>query len=176
MYLCTSMKKIFTYPVSLILAALIFYGGAGVNLISYCCNLCRSEGIEAVSNDKCCEIHHHHHTGNHQIHHMSGCCELVCNTHSEDNHNNRIQDYCGLQDDQSTGECCSFERINFEWNIRNLSKQETCFSFLTLDLFSCIRLTSVDLRLANKIHSQIPHGPPIVFPRDYLSILTVLLI
>ena len=170
------MKKIFTYPVTLMMAALIFYGGAGVNLILYCCNLCRSEGLEAVSNDKCCEIHHHHHAGNHQIHHASGCCEHESNACTEENHIDRIQDYCDLQDDQSTGECCSFERISFDWSVQ--SKQETCFSPLTFDLFSCNLsvFTSVDLRLSNKILSQIPHGPPIIFPRDYLSILTALLI
>ena len=169
------------------MAALIFYGGAGVNLISYCCNLCRSEGIEAVANDKCCEIHHHHHAGHHPIgihqitdnqliHHTSGCCEQGCNTSSEENHNDTAQDYCDFQEDHSTGNCCSFERISFDWSVQSVSKQDTCFSPLSFDLFSYNLFTSVDLRIADKIHTQIPHGPPIVLPREYLSILTALLI
>ena len=170
------MKKIFTYTVTWIMAALICYGGAGVNLISYCCNLCRLEGIEAVANDKCCEIHHHHHVNNQQIHHASGFCDHASNECVEDNHSDRIQDYCDFQEDHSAGNCCRFERISFDWSVQNLSKQETGFSPLSFDLFSCNLFTSVDLRFADKIHSQIPHGPPIVLPRDYLSILTALLI
>jgi len=139
------MKKINIYSVTILLIALVFYGGAGVNFISYCCNLCRHEGIEAVIKDKCCDIHHHHH----------------------DDH-----------DEHTSENCCSFERINFDWSAQNFSKQETDFSPVKQDIHSCnlLTLSFVDLIKTGKIHSHIPHGPPKVLPCDYLSILTVLLI
>ncbi|MDR1525413.1 MAG: hypothetical protein LBS79_09220 [Tannerella sp.] len=54
------MKKILTYLFTIIMATLVFYGGAGINIISYCCDHCRSAGIEVLLKDKCCETHSHH--------------------------------------------------------------------------------------------------------------------
>ena len=142
LYLCAVMKKVFTYFATFVTAALVFYGGAGVNLVSYCCNLCRMEGIEAVAGDKCCDIHHHDHS------------------------------------DHSSTDCCSFERISFDWVAHNLSEQDIDFSPFSMDVFMCDPLIvsnfntiSIGKKLAPALH-----GPPIVLPRDYLSILTVLLI
>ena len=42
-----------------ILASLIFYGGAGFNFVSYCCGVCEKEGVVALLEAKCCEINGH---------------------------------------------------------------------------------------------------------------------
>jgi len=170
------MKKIGTYSVTLLMIALVFYGGAGVNFISYCCNLCRHEGIEAVLKDKCCDIHHH--ANNNLTNHVSDCCDNSCDSHAEDNPVNIPNESCGFSDEHASGNCCSFERISFDWSAQNFSKQETDFSPVAQELFShcLLAFSSVDLIKTDKIHSHIPHGPPIVLPCDYLSILTVLLI
>jgi len=198
-YLCRRMKKIGTYTLSILMAVLVFYGGTGINLISYCCNLCRVEGIEAVTKDKCCDIHHHQH-GDKQVayHHNNdkqdachhchnnpfGCRHdnelAACNDNKfvcqHDNDNQAIHHHDN--DDHMTGNCCSMNRISFDWNAQNFSKQEIDFTPITLDLFSCnlSGLSSVDLKQGSNLHSYTPHGPPIVLPSDYLSILTVLLI
>ena len=57
------MKKAVTYLFIVFLASLIFYGGAGVNFITYCCGDCRTEGVAVLLNDNCCEVHGH------------GCCD-----------------------------------------------------------------------------------------------------
>jgi hypothetical protein len=69
-------------------------------------------------------------------------------------------------------------RISFDWSAQNFSKQEIDFAPIALELFSCnlAGLSSVDLKQSSNLHSYTPHGPPIVLPSDYLSILTVLLI
>ena len=47
------MKKTVTYLFIVFLASLIFYGGAGVNFVTYCCNDCRTEGVAVLLNDNC---------------------------------------------------------------------------------------------------------------------------
>lgn len=51
------MKKIVTYLFIVFLATLVFYGGAGVNLVTYCCGDCRMEGVTVLLENKCCEMH-----------------------------------------------------------------------------------------------------------------------
>ena len=56
------MRRFATSLFLVILASLIFYGGAGVNFVSYCCGVCEKEGVEALLAAKCCEIHGHDHS------------------------------------------------------------------------------------------------------------------
>ena len=51
------MKRIVTYLFLVFLASLVFYGGAGVNLVSYCCSCCEENGIETLTNESCCKMH-----------------------------------------------------------------------------------------------------------------------
>ena len=136
------MKKAFTYLVIFFMAALVFYGGAGINLISYCCNICQLEGIEAVVKDKCCDIHHHDHS------------------------------------EHSSTDCCSLEWVSFDWLTQNSTELEKDLSPVTLDLlFSDIfAIIHSDNLTSRERFVPASHGPPKVLPRDYLSILTVLLI
>lgn len=53
-------KKLFTL-IALLLTAIVIYGGSGVNMYFFCCDDCRDEGVAAVIEHKCCEIHQHHH-------------------------------------------------------------------------------------------------------------------
>ena len=55
------MKNTVTYLFIVFLAALVFYGGAGVNLITYCCEDCRTA------------IHEHEHCTE-MAKHVSSCC------------------------------------------------------------------------------------------------------
>ena len=52
-------KTIITYIVTLLIATIV-YGGSGVNMYFYCCDDCRTEGTSAITELKCCEVHHHH--------------------------------------------------------------------------------------------------------------------
>ena len=49
------MKKTVTYLFIVFLATLVFYGGAGVSLVTYCCGDCQTEGVTALLENKCCE-------------------------------------------------------------------------------------------------------------------------
>ncbi|MCD7931824.1 MAG: hypothetical protein LUH15_10950 [Tannerellaceae bacterium] len=99
------MKNAVKYLFTFILAALIFYGGAGINLVSYCCGDCRSAGVEVVLNEKCCEIHDHDHQPTHQ--HHTDCSHTH---HSPDV--NHTRSGIAIQEEN----CCDLQRLDFEWD------------------------------------------------------------
>lgn len=102
------------------MSALVFYGGAGVNVISFCCNDCRNEGTEVLKKDMCCEIHGH----SHHEHEVAVECD----------------DHCNIQHTDEM--CCNLKRIDFDWDTQliNLITPEPS----VCDLFS-IGLSEVSL-------------------------------
>lgn len=175
LYLCKGMKKISTYFLTLCMATLVFYGGAGVNIISYCCGDCRSAGIEALIHNKCCEIHQHnhkHHTA-HNHHSEKASCNHTTQNCCDTNHHS-----CKSCSNHSSGSCCSMERIDFDWNTQNTAEQEIDLSPIVFDLLSneLFIYSNTLLPFISEANTVMPNGPPLACPRDYLSILTVLLI
>jgi len=169
------------------MVVLVFYGGAGINIISYCCNECRSKGIEVLQNHKCCNIHHHHAgdfmfqvttDGNENtftantLHATSNCCKKMRDRHTAFNPPDNKCIFC---DEHSCGEC-SLERINFDWSSYELSKQDLSPDYFTLFACNLLNYNSLDIISNGDNITPAPHTPPPVLPRDYLSILTVLLI
>ena len=51
------IKYIFVY----LFASYFLMAGAGYNVVSYCCQLCAEEGIEAVATNSCSNVHKHTH-------------------------------------------------------------------------------------------------------------------
>ncbi|MDR0573152.1 MAG: hypothetical protein LBG96_03830 [Tannerella sp.] len=198
------MKKIFTHSIAILMSVPVFYGGAGINIISYCCNDCRTKGIEALINDNCCDRHKHHRPNDkpHQIPSRSGSscdnhaedndCHAMpiycnfhddrsfegssCDNHAEDNDCHAMHAYCNFHDDRSFENCCSIERISFDWSSRHTAEQDVNLSPVILNLPSGDILHISPVPIADENNTATPKRPPPVCPRDYLSILTVLLI
>lgn len=147
------MKKKVTYLFILFLATLIFYGGAGVNLVTYCCGDCRSEGVAVLLETDCCEVHGHEH-GDASDELLTGM-ELSCGT--EDT-------------------CCDLERVSFDWNSVGLLIVNLQPVVTDLMPFSISPLSQFPLLAENKLFLNDDEAPPIVCPRIYLSLLTTLLI
>ena len=174
------MKKIFVQIFAVFMAVLVFYGGAGINVISYCCKDCRSAGIEALLNDKCCEIHNHSHEKSHEHTPSKSCCSHTAQTkHTKndcyDSNHSKTYNSCI---DHTASNSCNMERIDFDWNSQNTACLKIYFSPNVYELFSDSFSTNslTDLPLICENNAEMPNGPPLVCPRDYLSILTVLLI
>lgn len=145
------MKKSVTYFFVVFLAALIFYGGAGVNLVTYCCGDCRTEGVAVLLEDHCCEIHAHDHAAAAQ---GEGCCH----TSSDDSG-------------------CGVERVHFDWTAIQQSLQN--LQPVVIDLASAVFahfLSLVPDPFANISQVVAKEDPPILCPQTYLSLLTTLLI
>lgn len=149
------MKKKVTYLFILLLATLVFYGGAGVNLVTYCCGDCRSEGVAVLLETDCCEVHGHEHEHGYTDGDQQAGADISCGTEEA---------------------CCDMERVNFDWNSISLlivNLQPTVINLLSFGIspFSLLpHLSENELFLTND------DAPPIVCPRIYLSLLTTLLI
>ena len=149
-YLCIGMKKICIYPFVFILSALIFYGGSGINIASFCCKGCKSEGIAKIAEGCCHKTHcHDHEDADHQ--------DSTCDTHEAKT-------------------CCALSRIIYDWNTSNtLSFKSESVNFelikncLPNDLY-------VFSSISNDRTYESATSPPFLTPRDYLSLLTTLLI
>ena len=53
------MKKIAKQLGIYIVSLLVFYGGSGINIASFCCDNCQSDGIAGIAEETCCIIHSH---------------------------------------------------------------------------------------------------------------------
>ncbi len=172
------MKKAFAHSIAILMAVLVFYGGAGINIISYCCNDCRTEGIEALINNRCCDIHKHNHPDDHKHHQTSDCTGSSHDNHAEDHNCNATHANIDFRHDHSSGNCCNIERISFDWSLHNAAEQDVDLAPVILDLLSddILNISPAHIVITNKCDMATPNGPPLVCPRDYLSVLTVLLI
>ena len=51
------MKKFLSITFTLLLTIVISYAGSGINAYSFCCEDCQTVGVEAITGEKCCDIH-----------------------------------------------------------------------------------------------------------------------
>ena len=135
------------------MAALVFYGGAGINVVSFCCNDCWAAGVEAIKNDKCCEIHGHDH---HDVQ-----VAIIEHTDGAIQHSHEM--------------CCHLRRVDFDWDTERIASLN--IQPIVFDLFDLVpqSVSLVPLPVINQISTVMPTGPPLC-PRTYLSLLTTLLI
>ena len=144
------MKKIITYSVVYILSALVFYGGSGINIASFCCNSCQSEGIKGIAEGYCNKVHHHNH---------------------EDSEESDMNCECGAHNSH-----CSLTRVAFDWDSsNNLTFKCEPDGYELLKVCLPVDLT-VSPQIINNINCECSTGPPFLCPRAYLSLLTTLLI
>ena len=156
------MRKKAAYLCILFLATLIFYGGAGVNLVTYCCGDCRSEGVAVLLEKDCCEVHGHEHGD--------------ANEHTEEHAEANLpagtaNTLCGTEDAY-----CDLERVSFDWN--SVAQLVVNLQPVVIDLLS-FGISSASLPAflpENKLFLFADNSPPFVCPRIYLSLLTTLLI
>lgn len=150
------MKKTVTYLFIIFLATLIFYGGAGVNLITYCCGDCRTEGVAVLLDNKCCEVHEH------------GCCETTAKTTAKAHTN-----HPGCCEDE---DCCDLQRISFDWNSFNNLIPELQPAVIDLMSFGSALASLLPVPTLKESIARDQEEPPIIPPRIYLNLLTTLLI
>jgi hypothetical protein len=164
------MKSLFIYAQTVVLASLVLYGGAGLNVFRYCCDGCRLSGMTSMTGmaiaHSCCD--------NHSV--TYDCEEHSFATNSCGEHEGLTPvDNCGHNSGSES--CCSFERITFDWDMQSASKllPDNAVSFSCL-FFSSSFLFGARLSYSSEAVAVLPNGPPLPCPRDYLALLTVLLI
>ncbi|MDH6357173.1 hypothetical protein [Parabacteroides sp. PF5-9] len=146
------MKRALTSIFAIVLTLLVFYGGAGVNVVSFCCGECRAAGFEVLVGDKCCDIHGHSHDEYPMLESAEG---NISHSHEM---------------------CCSMERLHFDWDNETVSTQSLEPFVIDLLALGTPGASIIPLPSVSEITSIMPTGPPLTPPRAYLSRLTVLLI
>ncbi|MDL2255942.1 hypothetical protein LJC44_03535 [Parabacteroides sp. OttesenSCG-928-G06] len=159
------MKKVFTYALVVLMASLVFYGGAGINIVSFCCSDCKAAGLEAVTTDKCCEIHEHEHS------HGNG----YSHTHSHDQHHHPATEPATDPSAHAEEDCCNMQRIDFDWDFEQIAKQNPDPVIIDLFVMDHHSIQTISIPFVDKMEAVMPHSPPLP-PGTYLSLLTTLLI
>lgn len=145
------MRRTAAYIFLVFLASLIFYGGAGVNFVSYCCGDCEEEGVEVLLESRCCEIHGHDHDHDREV---------------------MVDDRIGCPNMHG----CGIERMDFDWNSANVYIPDLQPAVCDLFYLSAFNVSQRQISFINKYTSVMQTGPPVACPRTYLSLLTTLLI
>jgi len=146
------MKKMWTYPIVLIIAALVFWSGSGMYVPSFCCDRCQSAGIEGIAEDLCCEIHHHDHEAKH--------------------HPKSDMDSIGDADEM----CCFLTHIIYDWTALDtsiVSPEPVVYDLMATTIPNCLVVSSPGMEGKTLRNSC---GPPFLSPRTHLLLLTTLLI
>ena len=148
------MKKVLRYPIIVMMAALVIYGGAGICVASFCCNDCQSAGIEGIAEGFCCETHGHDHDYADK-HHAKSNLESACYEHEM---------------------CCFLSHVTFDWSASAISfmtpPEKVVYDLITFDLPDTLTVFSPFVH--DKAFER-STGPPFRCPRAYLSLLTALL-
>lgn len=145
------MKKLIQYTIILLLIAAVGYSGSGINYMIYCCNTCQEDGVETVLDNKCCETHSHVHTAV----------------------SDQIQSVIEHKDHHSV---CAMERVSFDWYAAVAFLVSLQPSVINLNFFSNYFISFSFGLFAQQTEYTAFSGPPLVSPRQYLTLLTVLLI
>ena len=163
------------------MSVLVFYGGAGINILSYCCNECSMVGVEAMKKEKCFVVHNQDKNHNYdalcssrQEHKNNNCCESK-HQKPEDYDDSKSLSYCHNID---SNDFCSVERFIFDWTVQSSSEHEIDLSPQALDVlpYNLFDISYIHLPVTCNNNTVMSNGPPSVYPREYLSIITVLLI
>ncbi|MGL5937309.1 MAG: hypothetical protein ACRCY5_01100 [Phocaeicola sp.] len=157
------MKVVIRNSLVILLTLLVTYGGAGVNLFTYCCNDCRSEGVSAILEEKCFDVHESSHAESDDLHaHCGESCQAL-------EWEETLQD---------RGEAsCNINRIDTHWEVSQLSSMALVPILLTLPPFFTTQQACLVKPVVEKIcTTHCNNGPPVQPPRSYLSLLTTLLI
>jgi hypothetical protein len=143
---------------SLCLSAMFLLAGTGYNLTHYCCNDCKSAGIETAARMSCESIHEQH-------------CHDKSTTHLHD----AVTDACN----HLLTKGCNIERLTVDVpSIQQPNHEFTDYTLIVSDLddFQISLLLPEDFSLENK-SSHTPQKIPVPLPgRVILSLKSVLII
>ena len=133
------------------MSALIFYGGSGINIASFCCDTCQAKGIEVITKGLCCDLH---------CHDSDGVGHNETDIDSDFHHHDAL---------------CSLSRLIYDWDsiISTFKCGPDSFELFYTCLPASLTLSSYTV---DNITYEYSTGPPILCPREYLSLLTTLLI
>ena len=148
------MKKFLSISLTFLLAFVITYAGSGVNAYSFCCDDCNAYGIESITTNKCCDIHHNEDPSDQKIKDVAETCE-------------------------SSHDQCTLERLDIDLQSISFEENLSQLSIKVLEiLFPILPYLSDNQTECNKSTDFITHTqkPPNMSKRVYFSLLEILII
>lgn len=148
------MKQLFKYILLSLLAGLIFYGGAGVNWVTYCSNGCLKKSVQTVVVEDHCNTYGHTDEQEEDVPVMALSQSVLNALHN-----------------------CSIERVEFKWTSFENKRSLILLPFITDALYQLsYTYLLTDSELLAKVIFIKDDPPSILPPREYLTLLTTLLI
>ena len=148
------MKKFLSISFVYLLAIVITYVGSGINAYSFCCDDCYSFGVEAVTSNKCCDIHQD---------------ECLPDQDPSD----------GIMPCKNPHEQCTIERLDIDIDDISFETNQSQLSIKVLDtLFPTLPYLSnqgIEVKKATGFITQ-TQKPPNMSSRVYFSLLEILII
>jgi len=155
------MKKFVQRFILLIAAATVFFTGAGVTIINYCCNSCSGQTLIMTEKHVCCS------QGQHDVEPVKSCCST-----SEE----KIYDEACERSVFSQDTHCTASRVSMDIDASSFRPQVSApfvwISEVLSDISLCIssdKIIYTDDYLSFK-------SPPDIPPREYLSLISILII
>ena len=148
------MKKFLSISFVYLLAVAITYAGSGINAYSFCCDVCYTVGVEAITSSICCDIH------------QDEC------TPEENNSDNTTSS-------ENSHEECSIERLDIDTEDISFETNQSKLSIKVLNtLFSTLPYLSneeIEVKEVTGFITQ-TQKPPNLSKNDYFSLLEILII
>mgnify|MGYP001413803280 CR=1 FL=1 len=148
------MKKYLSISLIFLLTIVITYAGSGINAYSFCCDVCYTVGVEAITSNACYDIH------------QDEC------TREENNSGNTTSS-------ESSHEECSIERLDINTENISFETNQSKLSIKVLNtLFSTLPYLSneeIEVKKATGFITQ-TQKPPNLSKNDYFSLLETLII
>ncbi|WP_163269865.1 hypothetical protein [Dysgonomonas sp. 511] len=148
------MEKLIKKSIILVIAAAVFFTGAGITIMHYCCSSMSYRAVTVIQQHTCCA-----HTGNNAA---NSCCD-------------ESQKACAHDSDGAHKHCTS-TRLSIDIDAASFRPHIALPFVWVLDVLPVFtQLLNCDLD-SHIQHQQKENAPPNIPPREYLSIIRVLII
>lgn len=156
------MRKFAQNIILVIAAATIFLTGAGVTIINYCCTSCSGQTLIMAQQHACCVMDHEQHTNT-----ATSCCA----TTGSDSH-----DAC--ETSTLSGEThCQASRLSIDIDAASFRPHvATPFIWISDNSLTLTSALLPDNTAEFADHYSLFKSPPDIPPREYLSLIRVLII
>lgn len=155
----TNMKSV-QRIILLIVAVTVFFTGAGVTIINYCCTSCSGQTLFMTEKHQCCSASEHSHNG-------GSCCALP----SEEINANACEGMAYANDTH-----CTTSRLSIDIDASSFRPQISIpFVWVSDAIVPVLDVFVVDSGRAGDLLACFS-PPPDITPREYLSFIQVLII
>jgi hypothetical protein len=148
------MKKFGQTLILLIAAATVFFTGAGVTIMNYCCTTCSGQTLFMTEQHVCCAQAR-------QVEDVSGCCSVKATAH----HNTFKSDTH-----------CTASRLSIDIDASSFRPQVATPFIWISDASLAVTLSIFPEKVEYTDEYAQFESPPGIPPRDYLSLIRVLII